>query len=246
MLDGRRPRPWGPTPTDLLAWDLMLHDVQPAALTGPDERAAGQRAPRQPGQLLRRGRGAGRAQRRRTPVQPSSACSTTRRWARCPGRGPTATSCPAWCARAHAARGGSRRRAGPGPVDARPACRPTWPTPPTPTTPSATTPATPSRINGGPVVKVNASQRYASDADSAVPFLEAAEAGRRARAALRQPQRPALRLDHRAGDGGPAWGWPPSTSASRSWRCTPPGRPRAASTRTCSVGPWRRSSRPSG
>jgi aspartyl aminopeptidase len=37
-------------------------------------------------------------------------------------------------------------------------------------------PAHPVVINGGPVVKVNASQRYASDAESAVPFLQAAAA----------------------------------------------------------------------
>ena len=37
-------------------------------------------------------------------------------------------------------------------------------------------PGHPVMINGGPVVKVNASQRYATDAESAVPFLIAAAA----------------------------------------------------------------------
>ena len=47
------------------------------------------------------------------------------------------------------------------------AARPTWPTPPTRTTPTATSPATRSRLNGGPVLKVNSNVRYATDAASA-------------------------------------------------------------------------------
>ena len=59
--------------------------------------------------------------------------------------------------------GGDARRPPPGPrrLDLR--CRPTWPTPPTPTTPSATTRPTGSTLNGGPVIKTNVNQRYATD-----------------------------------------------------------------------------------
>ena len=45
--------------------------------------------------------------------------------------------------------------------------------------------------------------------------------GRRAAAALRAPRRPALRVHDRPDHGGAAWASPRSTSAPRSWPCTP-------------------------
>ena len=69
-------------------------------------------------------------------------------------------------------------------------------------------------------------------------------AGRRAAAALRPPQRPALRLHHRSDHRRRAWASPPSTSAPRSSPCTRAGSCAAPTTRRATPRPWPRSSRP--
>ena len=88
--------------------------------------------------------------------------------------------------------------------------------------------------NLGPVIKVNANQRYATDAASQATFVRACEAAGVPWQVYVPPQQPRLRLDHRARS-------PPPVSACRSWtpaapssRCTRPGNWPAATTRHCS------------
>ena len=74
--------------------------------------------------------------------------------------------------------------------------------------------STGSRVNGGPVLKVQ--RRTCATPPTragAAAFALALRAGRRAAAALRAPRRPALRLHHRPDHRGAAWASPPSTSA---------------------------------
>jgi aspartyl aminopeptidase len=166
----------GADPGDLLAWDLMLHDVQPAALTGPSD------------ELLVSGRldnlvscftavealadGDGDDEVRAAGIvclfdhEEVGSVSRT---------GADGDLLPGLVRRAHAARGGSSdelaralSRSACVSADMAHATHPNYA--------ERHDPGHPIRLNGGPVVKVNASQRYASDADSAVPFLEAADA----------------------------------------------------------------------
>ncbi len=162
---------------DLLAWDLMLHDAQPAALNGPD------------GELLVGGRldnlvscfvaVEALAAAADDPVDGTTVpvvCLYDHEEVGSVSRtGADGDLLPRLLARAHTARGGSsdalaRSLAGSACVSADMAHA---------THPNHTDrhdPEHPVRINGGPVVKVNAAQRYATDAESAVPFLTAAAA----------------------------------------------------------------------
>jgi aspartyl aminopeptidase len=165
----------GAAPDALLAWDLMLHDVTPAALSGPGE------------ELLVSGRldnlvscylavDALVACANDALPGPGVVCLYDHEEVGSVSRsGADGDLLPGIVRRAHAARGGSaddlgRALSGSACVSADMAHA---------THPNHVErhdPGHPVRINGGPVVKVKASQRYASDADSAVPFLEAAAA----------------------------------------------------------------------
>ncbi len=165
----------GAAAEDLLAWDLMLHDIAPAALSGPGE------------ELLVSGRldnlvscfaavEALVACTSEEPPGPAVVCLYDHEEVGSVSRsGADGDLLPGILRRAHAAHGGetddlARALAGSACVSADMAHA---------THPNHVErhdPGHPVRINGGPVVKVNASQRYASDADSAVPFLRAAAA----------------------------------------------------------------------
>ena len=159
---------------DLLSWDLMFHDVQPAALTGLA------------GELLVSGRLdnlvscftaiealAGLAGE---PTAVGVVCLFDHEEVGSVSRtGADGDLLPGLVRRAHAARGGdvdslARALSASACVSADMA-HATHPNHAEKHDPHHTV-----LLGGGPVVKVNANQRYASDADSAVPFLEAAEA----------------------------------------------------------------------
>ncbi|HYF45761.1 MAG TPA: M18 family aminopeptidase [Acidimicrobiales bacterium] len=158
---------------DLLAWDLMLFDAQPAALTGPnDELVAGGRLD----DLLSsfaaiEALAAGEADGTVGVVclfdhEEVGSVSRT---------GADGDLLPGLVRRAHGARGGDADQLARAfsasacvSADMAHATHPNYA--------ERHDPGHPIRLNGGPVVKVNASQRYATDADSAVPFLEAADA----------------------------------------------------------------------
>jgi len=162
---------------DLLTWDLMLHDIQPAALNGPD------------GELLVGGRldnlvscfvaVEALAAAVDEPGEPTSIpliCLFDHEEVGSVSRtGADGDLLPGLLERAHAARGGTgdaRARA-----LAASACVSADMAHAThPNHADRHDPGHPVMINGGPVVKVNASQRYATDAESAVPFLTAAAA----------------------------------------------------------------------
>jgi aspartyl aminopeptidase len=163
----------GVDPADLLAWDLMFHDVQPAALTGPNQ------------ELLVSGRldnlvSCFAATEALTgldgePTTVGIVCLFDHEEVGSVSRtGADGHLLPGLVERAHAARGGdvdtlARALSASACVSADMAHA---------THPNHTEKHDPEhavRINGGPVVKVNSSQRYASDADSAVPFLDAAQ-----------------------------------------------------------------------
>jgi aspartyl aminopeptidase len=164
----------GAEPEDLLAWDLMFHDLQPAALGGPNE------------ELLVSGRldnlvssFAAVEALAGLDGEPSAVgiiCLFDHEEVGSVSRtGADGNLLPGLVERAHTARGGdvdtlARALAGSACVSADMAHATH------PNHPEKHDPVHPVRLNAGPVVKVNASQRYASDADSAVPFLEAAEA----------------------------------------------------------------------
>ena len=130
---------------DVLAWDVMVHDLTPGAFLGRDRRARSSApgsttsAPAMP----RSPRCAGRDRRPArspvvSPVRPRG------------GREQSATGADGALPRhrARAARpwpGAATVRTTSGRSPARSASRPTWPTPPTRTTPSATSPTTRSR-----------------------------------------------------------------------------------------------------
>ncbi len=160
---------------DLLAWDLMLHDVQPAALNGPD------------GELLVGGRldnlvscfVAVEALAAAEPVNGATVpvvCLYDHEEVGSVSRtGADGDLLPRLLTRVHTARGGSsealaRSLAGSACVSADMAHATH------PNHADRHDPEHPVMINGGPVVKVNAAQRYATDAESAVPFLTAAAA----------------------------------------------------------------------
>lgn len=162
---------------DLLAWDLMFHDVQPAALNGPD------------GDLLVGGRldnlvscfvavealVAAAGDSHDPPTVPLVCLFDHEEVGSVSRTGADGDLLPGLVARVHTARGGSgdelaRTLAASACVSADMAHA---------THPhhgDRHDPGHPVLVNGGPVVKVNVSQRYASDAESAVPFLRAAAA----------------------------------------------------------------------
>ncbi len=162
-------------PDDLLAWDLMFFDVQPAALTGPnDELLVGGRLDDLVScftavEALAGGDGSDAGTVAMVCLFDHEEVGSVSR------TGADGDLLPGLVRRAHAARGGSgdelaRALAASACVSADMAHA---------THPNHVDRHDPGhaiRLNGGPVVKVNASQRYATDADSAVPFLEAAEA----------------------------------------------------------------------
>jgi len=158
---------------DLLAWDLMLHDVQPAALTGPgDEVLVGGRLDNLVSSFVAvEALIAG-------PEEPDAVgvvCLFDHEEVGSVSRtGADGRFLPGLVERAHAARGGGAdalaralSRSACVSADMAHATHPNYA--------DRHDPGHPVAVNGGPVVKVNASQRYASDADSAVPFLEAAD-----------------------------------------------------------------------
>ena len=158
---------------DLMAWDLMLHDVQPAALTGPGE------------ELLVGGRLDNLVSSfvavealAETPEDPDAVgvvCLFDHEEVGSVSRtGAAGELLPGVIERAHRSRGGdpdglarALSRSACVSADMAHATHPNYA--------DRHDPGHAVDLNGGPVVKVNASQRYASDADSAVPFLEAAE-----------------------------------------------------------------------
>lgn len=157
---------------DLVAWDLMFHDVQPAALTGPNQ------------ELLVGGRldnlvscfTAIDALVDGPPTGVGLVCLFDHEEVGSVSRtGADGHLLPGLVERAYAARGGdvdglARALSASACVSADMAHATH------PNHPEKHDPAHAVLLNAGPVVKVNASQRYASDADSAVPFLEAADA----------------------------------------------------------------------
>jgi len=158
---------------DLLAWDLMFHDVQPAALTGPgDEVLVGGRLDNLVSSFVAvEALIAG-------PEEPDAVgvvCLFDHEEVGSVSRtGADGRFLPGLVERAHAARGGGAdalaralSRSACVSADMAHATHPNYA--------DRHDPGHPVAVNGGPVVKVNASQRYASDADSAVPFLEAAD-----------------------------------------------------------------------
>ena len=92
-------------------------------------------------------------------------------------------------------------------------------------------------VNRGPAIKVNANQRYATSADTAVLFQRACDDGRRAVADVRVAQQRAVRLDDRPAHRDASRASPRSTSGSRSCRCTRPARSAAPTIRCRSPRP---------
>ena len=158
---------------DLMAWDLMLHDVQPAALTGPgDELLVGGRLDNLVSSFVAVEALA------ETPEDPDAVgvvCLFDHEEVGSVSRtGAAGELLPGVIERAHRSRGGdpdglarALSRSACVSADMAHATHPNYA--------DRHDPGHAVDLNGGPVVKVNASQRYASDADSAVPFLEAAE-----------------------------------------------------------------------
>ena len=198
----RRPRGWSrPAPASrrrIVSSELMLYDVNPPAMGGVGRGACPLGAPRQPGDEPRRDarHRAGRVEGGRARARPDGRrSSTTRRSAAADAYGAEAPL--PFGHRAHHRRGpAARATTTTAPSRARSACRPTWRTPFTRTTPRAEA-RHKVALNGGPVVKVNSQQRYATCARTAALFEEICRARGHPRAALRAPHRFAVRLDDR-------------------------------------------------
>lgn len=167
----------GAEPEDLLAWDLMLHDVQPAALNGPqDELLVGGRLDNLVSCFVAIEALAGAVAEPEEHSTVPLVCLYDHEEVGSVSRtGADGDLLAGLLGRAHAARGGTddalaRSLAASACVSADMA-HATHPNHADRHDPGHTV-----MINGGPAVKVNASQRYASDAESAVPFLTAAAA----------------------------------------------------------------------
>ena len=211
---------------EVVAWDVMVHPVEPSRLLGLDEDLVS--APRIDNQLscwaatgAIAGPDSGPTACR--PAWPrSSCCSTTRRSARRPSAGAAGGFLGSVLERVAAACG--LDRAGvpgrPGPLDLhvrrlRPRHQPELRRPP----------------RAGPHDCVE--RRRGREGQRQPPLRDrGADGGRggqglprcgRAAAVVRQPHRPGLRVHDRPADRGARWASPPSTSARRSWPCTPPG-----------------------
>ncbi len=162
---------------DLLAWDLMLFDVQPAALNGPgDELLAGGRLDNLVSCFVAvEALAVADGGTKNATTIPLVCLYDHEEVGSVSRTGADGDLLPGLIRRAHAARGGSgdalaRAQSASACVSADMAHATH------PNHADRHDPGHPVRINGGPVVKVNASQRYASDAESAVPFLTAADA----------------------------------------------------------------------
>lgn len=164
----------GAGPDELLAWDLMLHDRQPAALGGPgDELLVGGRLDDLVSCFV--GVEALTQVADAEPAAIAVVCLFDHEEVGSVSRsGAGGSMLPGLVRRAHRARSGdddALARA-----LARSACVSADMAHAThPNHPERHDPGHAVELNGGPVVKVNASQRYASDADSAAPFLLACE-----------------------------------------------------------------------
>jgi len=162
---------------ELLAWDLMLFDVQPAALNGPGaDLLVGGRLDNLVSCFVAVESLAAAVDDAGPPTTIPLICLYDHEEVGSVSRtGADGDLLPGLMARAHAARGGTGDALAQ--ALAASACVSADMAHAThPNHADRHDPGHPVVINGGPVVKVNASQRYATDADSAVPFLLAAAA----------------------------------------------------------------------
>ena len=165
----------GTEASEVIGWDLMLHDVQPPAYLGRDREllAAARWTTSSP---------CTRAPRPSPLPPPHRTCRTCRCWppstTRRPAASPTAARparCSAGCWNDRSSRAEARSSTGPAPSRAPSACPPTPATRSTRTTRNATTPRTCRWRAPARSLKVNVNQRYATDGVGRGIFAEACE-----------------------------------------------------------------------